>query len=112
MVEPPDAINADVAEAYSVGQVVQQAVTKNNSLDNAALIKELHSGVTFGTVQGSAQFDTTGQNTLALAYLFQWQHGQFLSVYPNSVAAENPNSLNSKAMHDGAYVHADMLSHK
>lgn len=85
-----DAINADVAEAYSVGQVVQQAVTKNNSLDNVALIKELHSGVTFGTVQGSAQFDATGQNTLALAYLFQWQHGQFLSVYPNSVAAENP----------------------
>ena len=85
-----DTINADVAEAYSVGQVVQQAVTKINSLNNVALMKELHSGVTFGTVQGSAQFDATGQNTLALAYLFQWQHGQFLSVYPNSVAAQNP----------------------
>lgn len=63
-------INADVAEAYSVGQVVQQAVTKIHSLDNTALIKELHSGVTFSTVQGSAQFDATGQNILALAYLF------------------------------------------
>src|SRR6266571_87630 len=85
-----DTINADVAEAYSVGQVVEQAVTKIHSLDNAALIKELHSGDTFNTVQGTAQFDYTGQNTLALAYLFQWQHGQFIPVYPSSVAAENP----------------------
>ena len=31
----PSDINADVAEAYSVGQVVAQAVAANNSLDNA-----------------------------------------------------------------------------
>ena len=85
-----DTINADIAEAYSVGQVIQQAVTKIHSLNNAALINELRSGETFNTVQGTTQFDSTGQNTLALAYLFQWQHGQFLSVYPSSVAAENP----------------------
>ncbi len=83
-------INADVAEAYSVGQVIQQATTKIHSLDNTALINELHSGDTFNTVQGTAQFDPTGQNTLALAYLFQWQRGQFLPVYPSSAAAENP----------------------
>jgi len=85
-----DTINGDIAEAYSVGQVIQQAVTKIHSLDNTALINELHSGETFNTVQGTTQFDATGQNTLSLAYLFQWQHGQFLSVYPSSVAAENP----------------------
>ena len=85
-----DTINADIAEAYSVGQVIQQAVTKIHSLDNTALINELHSGETFNTVQGTTQFNAVGQNTLSLAYLFQWQHGQFLSVYPSSVAAENP----------------------
>lgn len=85
-----DAINGDVAEAYSVGQVVQQAVTKIHSINNAALMTELRSGATFASVQGSVQFDATGQNTLAQAYLFQWQHGQFLSVYPNFIASENP----------------------
>ena len=85
-----DQINADVAEAFSVGQVLQQAVTLKNSINNSILITELHSGDVFNTVQGSAKFDNTGQNTAALAYLFQWQHGQFLTVYPSFAAAVNP----------------------
>jgi branched-chain amino acid transport system substrate-binding protein len=91
-----NAINADVAEAYSVGQVVQQAIEKIGSINNAALIRELHSGDTFNSVQGAVRFDPatqaglTGQNTLALAYLFQWQHGLFLPVYPSFSAVENP----------------------
>ncbi len=83
-------INADVAEAYSVGQVVSQAIEKIQSINNAALIRELHSGDTFNSVQGPVKFDSTGQNTLALAYLFQWQHGTFIPVYPSFVAAANP----------------------
>jgi len=85
-----DTMNADVAEAYSVGQVIQQAVTNIHSLSNTALINEMHSGVRFATVQGSTLFDNTGQNTLALSYLFQWQQGQFLPVYPDTVASKNP----------------------
>jgi len=85
-----DQINADVAEAFSVGQVLEQAVNKIHSIDNAKLITELHSGDVYNTVQGSAQFDNQGRNILALAYLFQWQGGQFMPVYPSSVAAENP----------------------
>lgn len=85
-----DQINADVAEAYSVGQVLEQAVNKIQSINNAKLIAELHSGDAFNTVQGTAKFDITGQNTLALAYLFQWQLGKFIPVYPYSVATENP----------------------
>jgi branched-chain amino acid transport system substrate-binding protein len=89
-----DGISSDVAEAYSVGQVVAQAVTKNNSLDNAKLIAELHSGDTFQSVQGDVKFDSTGQNTAALAYLFQWQKGALVPVYPASaqgaVAPEFP----------------------
>lgn len=84
-----NAINADVAEAYSVGQVLEQAVTKINSFENSKLINELHSD-TFNTVQGAVKFDETGQNTLGLSYLFQWQHGDFIPVYPSFAAAENP----------------------
>ncbi|HEY9152830.1 MAG TPA: amino acid ABC transporter substrate-binding protein [Anaerolineales bacterium] len=90
----PDGISSDVPEAYSVGQVVAQAVTKNNSLDNAKLIAELHSGDTFQSVQGDVKFDSTGQNVAALAYLFQWQKGSLVPVFPTNaqgaVAPEFP----------------------
>lgn len=79
-------ISSDVAEAYSVGQVVDQAVTQNNSLDQAKLIATLHSG-TFQSVQGAVKFDSTGQNTAANSYLFQWQQGQLIPVFPTSVAS-------------------------
>jgi branched-chain amino acid transport system substrate-binding protein len=85
-----DSISSDVAEGYAVGQVIQQAVTKINSLDNQKLIAELHSGATFTTVQGPVKFDTTGQNTAATAYLFQWQNGSLVPVYPTNVASTQP----------------------
>src|SRR6266566_949862 len=85
-----DQINADVAEAFSVGQVLEQAVNKIQSINNAKLIAFLHSSEVFNTVQGSAQFDSKGRNPLAIAYLFQWQSGHFLPVYPSSAAMENP----------------------
>jgi branched-chain amino acid transport system substrate-binding protein len=85
-----DQINADVAEAYSVGQVLEQVVTMTKSLDNAKIISALHSGVAFNSVQGTVQFDPQGRNTSALSYLFQWQSGTLISVYPSSAAAENP----------------------
>jgi branched-chain amino acid transport system substrate-binding protein len=85
-----DQINADVAEAYSAGQVLAQAIESIHSIDNGKLIAQLHSGAAFNTVQGTAQFDSSGVNTQALAYMFQWQSSQFIPVYPLSVAAENP----------------------
>ena len=86
----PDGINGDVAEGYSVGQVVQQAVEKTQSLDNAKLIAELHSGDTFKTVQGPVKFDDTGQNIVIKPFLFQWQNGKYIPVYPASAAAAPP----------------------
>ena len=84
-------INADVAEAYSTGQVLEQAITKIHSIDNTKLITELHGDV-FNSVQGPAEFPTSlhGANSQSLAYLFQWQNGNFIPVYPSSVAAHNP----------------------
>lgn len=82
-------VSSDVPEAYSVGEVVQQAVTQNNSLDKAQLIATLHSG-TFTSVQGSVKFDSTGQNTAATAYQFQWQNGNLIPVLPSAVASAAP----------------------
>lgn len=85
-----DAISSDVAEAFSVGQVFQQAATKIGSIDNAKIIAELHSGDTFQTVQGAVKFNDQGENTLGTGYLFQWQKGQLLSVYPAGQAQASP----------------------
>ena len=85
-----DGISSDVAEAFAVGQVLQQAATKINSINNAKLITELHSGDTFQSVQGPVKFNDQGENTLATGYLFQWQKGSLVSVYPASQASASP----------------------
>ncbi len=79
-------VTIDAAEAFAVGQVVAQAVTQNQSLDQAKLIATLHSG-TFQSCQGPVKFDSTGQNTAAQAYLFQWQNNALQVVYPTSAAS-------------------------
>jgi len=85
-----DGINGDVAEGYSVGQVVQQVVEKIKSLDNAKILAELHSGSTYTSIQGPVKFDDTGQNIVIKAFLFQWQKGKYIPVYPASAAATPP----------------------
>jgi branched-chain amino acid transport system substrate-binding protein len=80
-------INADVAEAYSVGEVAQQGLTHIGSVDNAKLISYLHSGVTLQSVQGPVKFNELGENLSATAYIFQWQNGKFVQVLPAADAA-------------------------
>ena len=75
-------INADVAEAYSVGEVVDQARDPLGSVDNAKLISYLHSGVTLQSVQGPVKFNALGENLVATAFIFQWQNGKFVQVLP------------------------------
>jgi branched-chain amino acid transport system substrate-binding protein len=85
-------VNADVAEAYSVGQVVDQAITATGSLSNAGIIKYLHSGVTLNTVQGKVQFNDLGENSAADAFVFQWQDAgkNFVQVLPAGDTASVP----------------------
>ncbi len=75
-------INADVAEAYSVGEVAAAAVKATNSTDNAKIIRYLHSGVTLNSVQGPVQFSKLGQNPKPAAFIFQWQNGNYQQVLP------------------------------
>jgi len=91
----PSDINADAAEAYSVGDTLAAAVNATKSLTNAKVISYLHSGVTVQTVQGPAKFNAIGQNVVAAHYIFQWQTGsKFVQVLPasatGSVAIVNP----------------------
>ena len=93
----PSDINSDVAEAYSVGEVVAQAVNATHSLNNATLIRYLHSGKTFQSVQGPVRFDAKGMNGAAAAFVFQWQKGnKFVQVLPStdpsSVKIEYPKA--------------------
>ncbi|MGH3498247.1 MAG: amino acid ABC transporter substrate-binding protein [Nocardioidaceae bacterium] len=76
-------ISSDVPEGYAVGQVVQQAVDATKGLDNAKIIAYLHAH-SFTTVQGPVTFDSTGQNTAAKSYIFQWQKGQLQPLQLNS----------------------------
>jgi branched-chain amino acid transport system substrate-binding protein len=88
----PSDVNADVAEAYSVGQVMAQAVTATGGTDNAKIIAYLHSGVTLTSVQGPVKFDSLGENGVSAAFVFQWQDGgtEFNQVLPSSAAGSVP----------------------
>jgi len=91
----PADINADAAEAYSVGETLAAAVNATKSLSNPKVISYLHSGVTVQTVQGPAKFNAVGENIVASHFIFQWQHGaKFVQVLPTSaqgsVAIVNP----------------------
>jgi branched-chain amino acid transport system substrate-binding protein len=87
-------VNADVAEAYSVGQVTAQAVKATGGTTGSKIITYLHSGVTLTSVQGAVRFNSLGQNVKAIAFVFQWQNGKFVQVLPvhatGSVAIISP----------------------
>jgi branched-chain amino acid transport system substrate-binding protein len=91
-------ISADIAEAFSAGQVLQQAVDHIGSLSNSKLLAYLHSGATFQTVQGPVRFAADGENVGATPYVFQWQKGQLVAVLPtglpevkNKIEVDRPN---------------------
>jgi len=83
-------VNADVAEAYSVGQVMAQAVAATGGTDNSKIISFLHSGVTLKSVQGLVKFDALGENGAAASFIFQWQQGSFTQVLPAKTAGSVP----------------------
>jgi branched-chain amino acid transport system substrate-binding protein len=87
----PSDVNADVAEAYSVGEVVEQAIKATGGVQdartmNSKIITYLHSGATLSSVQGPVTFNALGENIKALAFIFQWQNGKFVQVLPVGAA--------------------------
>jgi branched-chain amino acid transport system substrate-binding protein len=82
----PSDVNADVAEAYAVGQVLAQAVQATKGFDNSKIIAYLHSGATFDSVQGPVKFDPLGENTAQKTLTFQWQKGALVQSIPTATA--------------------------
>jgi branched-chain amino acid transport system substrate-binding protein len=75
-------ISADVAEAFSAGEVLADSVNHIKSLSQSKLQSYLHSGATFETVQGPVKFLPDGENGAATPYVFQWQKGTLVDVLP------------------------------
>jgi branched-chain amino acid transport system substrate-binding protein len=84
----PDPIAEDSANAYTVGQVLQQAIENTQSIDNAKLIDEMHSA-TFTTVVGPLKFDEVGRPQGSFMIL-QWQGGKYVMVYPDFAKQADP----------------------
>ena len=81
-------IAEDSANAFTVGQVLQQAVENVGTIDNATLIEELHQGA-YQTVVGSLSFDETGTPQGSFM-LLQWQGANFVIVGPADRAEVDP----------------------
>lgn len=75
-------VNADVAEAYSVGQITADAVKATGSTTGSKIIAYLHGNHTFASVEGPVKFNSLGENVKAIAFVFQWQNGKFVQVLP------------------------------
>ncbi|HLC05869.1 MAG TPA: amino acid ABC transporter substrate-binding protein [Anaerolineales bacterium] len=83
-----DPIAEDSANAYTVGQILQQAVENTQSIDNAKLIDEMHSA-TFKTVVGPLSFDEVGRPQGSFMIL-QWRGEGYLIVYPDFAKQADP----------------------
>lgn len=81
-------IDSTSAETYSVGQMLQQAVNKAHSFDNATLIKVLHAG-TFTTLLGTIHDNRCGAPN-GTQFLEEWIGGKLMVVYPPAVAEHAP----------------------
>ncbi|MBU6515729.1 MAG: amino acid ABC transporter substrate-binding protein [Acidobacteriota bacterium] len=82
-------VSSDVVEAYSVGEVVAQAVKATGGFDNKKIIAYLHSGAVLSSAQGPVKFNSVGENVTPTAFTFQWQGSKFVQVNP----VHDPNSV-------------------
>jgi branched-chain amino acid transport system substrate-binding protein len=81
-------IDTTTAEAYSVGQILTEAVQKTNSLDNKKIIAALHKGVWHG-VNGNFHWNQYGSPN-GNSILVQWVGGNLVPVFPPSLAVHKP----------------------
>lgn len=83
-------VNADVAEAYSVGQVLAQAVQATHGFDQQKIISYLKTPVTLNSVQGPVKFDSLGENTAQKTLTFQWQNATLVQSIPTATPGSTP----------------------
>jgi branched-chain amino acid transport system substrate-binding protein len=81
-------IDSGSAEAYAVGEVVAEVAKKTGKVDNATIIKTLHSG-TWPTVEGDLSWDKYGAPS-GSTMLTEWIGGKLLPVDPPAQALHAP----------------------
>jgi branched-chain amino acid transport system substrate-binding protein len=81
-------IDSTSAEAYSAGMVLEAVAKKIGSVDNAKIIKTLHSG-SWHTLVGDLSWDADGAPQ-GEYLLTEWIGGQLTTVFPPEVAQHAP----------------------
>jgi branched-chain amino acid transport system substrate-binding protein len=81
-------IDSGSAEAYAVGEVVAEVAQKTGKVDNATIIKSLHSG-SWPTVEGNLSWDKYGAPS-GSTMLTEWIDGKLLPVDPPAQALHAP----------------------
>lgn len=83
-----DQIDPTSAEAYSAGMLLEEVAKKTGKVDNATIIKTLHSG-TWPTLVGDLSWDQYGAPQGAYL-LIQWINGKLTTVFPPATAGASP----------------------
>jgi branched-chain amino acid transport system substrate-binding protein len=83
-------IDDSSAEAYAVGQLIEAVAAKDHKVDNATVIKALHSG-TWPTLLGNLSWGPDGAPKGEFN-LVQWVNGKLVPVFPASVAQASPEA--------------------
>jgi branched-chain amino acid transport system substrate-binding protein len=83
-----DTIDNSSAEAYAVGQVLEEVAAKTGKIDNATIIKTLHSGK-WPTLLGDLSWGANGAPSGSFN-LIQWQGGKLVPVFPAAIAQSAP----------------------
>jgi branched-chain amino acid transport system substrate-binding protein len=81
-------IDSGSAEAFAVGEVVAEVAKKTGKVDNATIIKTLHSG-SWPTVEGNLSWDKYGAPS-GSTMLTEWIDGKLLPVDPPAQALHAP----------------------
>jgi branched-chain amino acid transport system substrate-binding protein len=84
----PASIDPTSAEAFAVGQVVEDVAHRIHTIDNSRIITTLHSGH-WPTVEGVLHWNSIGEPQ-GSDLLVEWIGGKLYPVYPKSIALHKP----------------------
>jgi branched-chain amino acid transport system substrate-binding protein len=85
-----DAIDPGSAEAYAVGQLVEQVAAKTKKIDNKTIIATLHQGV-WPVIEGNLSWNADG-SPKGSTLMVEWVDGKLVPVYPQATALHAPTT--------------------
>jgi ABC-type branched-subunit amino acid transport system substrate-binding protein len=93
-------VNADVAEAYAVGQVITAAVKATGGFDNTKIISTCTQASRSRACSVPVKFNTLGENNQPTAYTFQWQGAKFVEVNPDDGPGSDQDPLSQARLEE------------